>query len=166
MEWAAAVIAVISAVIAAFSALYARNQAQSAKTSALATEQMAAIEAQRRHDELAPVWEEALRWAATTGGSWKVELRLKQGRLDHLVLEICDSPGIIFDVGRQASVVADRLERPGALQPGDSVPFWVKVSTAHERRLRLRVTASLEGKPWQPIVLPDSEVIAGVGEEP
>ena len=147
------------AAIACGSALYARSQAKSAKKSAEATLQMAEIDAQRRHDELTPQWKTP-RWDATSAEeTWRLVLTLERGRLDHLVIEIVDSPGIIFDVSRQADVIADRLERHQTMHPGDTLPFWVKVNRGHQRKLRLRVIASLEGKPWQPVVLPDLDVV-------
>ncbi|MCP2298365.1 hypothetical protein APR11_004810 [Nocardia amikacinitolerans] len=119
---------------------------------------MAEIDAQRRHDELTPTWRTP-RWDATSAESWQLILVLMHGRLDHLVIEIYDSPGIMFDVGRQADAIADRLERHQAMKPGDTVAFWVKVSSGHRRKLCLRVTASLEGRQWQPVLLPELDVV-------
>ncbi|MGK8491822.1 hypothetical protein [Nocardia asiatica] len=161
VQWAAVAggpIALAGAIIATGSALYARSQARSAKKSAEAALRMAETDAQRRHDELTPTWIQP-RWEATTGESWQLILVLSQGRLDHLVIEIYDSPGIMFDVSRQADVIADRLERHQAMRPGDSAAFWVRISRGHRRKLCLRVTASLEGKPWQPVLLPELDVV-------
>ncbi|WP_157172760.1 hypothetical protein [Nocardia exalbida] len=95
-----------------------------------------------------------------------MQLTLHRRRLDHLVVDICESPGIIFDVGMQAGAVADRFERHQSMQPGDTVPLWVKAARGHGRRLRLRVTAGLEDKLWDPVLLPDFQISIDGSDEP
>ncbi|MEV6100680.1 hypothetical protein [Nocardia sp. NPDC051981] len=151
-------VSLIAAAVAAYSAFYARRQADSAKKSAEAAEQMAETDTDRRHDELTPKWDTPV-WKSTSGESWQLCLRLRQGQLDHLVIEIYDSPDIRFDVSRQADVVADRAERHEAMSPGSAVLFWVYVAPGHERKLRLRVTAGLAGREWQPTLLPELDVV-------
>ncbi|MGW5569671.1 hypothetical protein ACWEVD_00600 [Nocardia thailandica] len=154
----AAVIAVGSAIAAGVSARHAGRQADSAEESADAARQMADVDAQRRHDELQPKWEEP-RWeSAGEGAAHQVVFMLGQGRLDHLVIEICDSPSIVFDVSRQATATIERFEQSGALIPGDLVSVWMQIQRGHRRSLRLRVTSSLEGKQWEPVLLPPLQV--------
>lgn len=158
-------LALVGAGIAAFSAVYAGRQAKSAKQSADATLQMAAIDARRRHDELAPIWEPPTSKTTSGTSSWQVGLTLQRGQLDHLVLEIIDSPHITFDVSRQADAVADRLERHAPMTPGAAAKFWVKIGSGHERKLRLRATASLSGEQWEPVLLPTLEIVVPGADE-
>ncbi|WP_194832648.1 hypothetical protein [Nocardia sp. XZ_19_369] len=122
------------------------------------------IEADRRHEELAPVWETPRFKAVGEGPSWRLELTLARGLLDDLVLEIHDSPGITFDTVRQPGATADRLERNATMHPGSSTYFWIRVNRSHEGRFRLRATASLQGKAWNPDLLPEVSVVHGLGE--
>ncbi|WP_330251797.1 hypothetical protein OG874_37645 [Nocardia sp. NBC_00565] len=158
-QWLMLAVAVIAAAIASISAAIAVGQAKSAKRSADAAHRMADIDARRRHEELAPLWKKPRLVAATGASSFRLKLQLERGELDHLVIEIYDSPGITFDVSRQADVVAERAERNEAMEAGSSVAFWVKIRPGHERRLCLRVRAGLKGAQWKPALLPEIEVV-------
>lgn len=159
MEVAAGPVAVLGALIAGCSAWFARRQAAEAKKAAVATQRMAENDAQRRHDELRPKWRQPWCEAAADAGSLKLVLVLEQGRLDHLVIEIYDSPNIAFDVSRQANVTGEYLELHRMMIPGDRVVLWVKVRSGHRRKLCVRATSSLDGRAWEPVLLPELDVV-------
>ncbi|MFE7718590.1 hypothetical protein ACFU44_06060 [Nocardia rhizosphaerihabitans] len=147
-------VAAVSAVIASGSAIFAWRQASAAKDSAVAASRMASIDADRRHEELAPDWDQPT-FDQAGDFAWGMRIRLRAGRLDHLVVELSDSPGVRFDFTRDARATPDRIELSKVMTEGDSVVIWVAFEPPIAgKRVGLRVTSSLDGVAWPPRALP------------
>ncbi len=115
---------------------------------------MASIDADRRHEELAPDWDEPS-FDQAGDLAWGMRIRLRAGRLDHLVVELSDSPGVRFDVTRDASATANRIEISRVMTEGDSEVVWVAFDPPIAgKRVGFRVTSSLHGVAWRPRALP------------
>ncbi|PKV76808.1 hypothetical protein ATK86_7212 [Nocardia fluminea] len=153
----AVVVSVGAALVAAASAWYARIQANAAKDSADAAGQMANLDAERRHEEVAPLWDSP-KIESVGNNVLGVVILLRDNHLDRLLIEIVDSPGILLDETSQVLMQDDRLTVDRDMYPGDTITCWVRVTAGHHRRCRLRLTAALNDKWWRPVVLDTSPI--------
>src|SRR6266568_795773 len=168
MSYVSLVISLLALAVAGASALYARSQA-------VAQGKATAIESDRRHDELTPVFEASCEVTGGLEDSAKLKISLTGGidALDEVVITIQDENGIDhwglglpdgvsqeeaeafvwghweFDANASAQVVSSRQTRPrAATRPGS----WMTGTSTdkwrkdrREQSIRLLVTCRREG---------------------
>jgi hypothetical protein len=159
MTVTALVIAILALIVAGMSAMYTRRQA-------IAADEAATIERDRRHDELTPRFTALLEPMPHSQPYYKLRLRLDTPQpLTAVRVRLLDAPvDVQFTNGQHGTDPGARSpiheafavpENGIALRPNDHATWQVELNSVPDGGLRLHVDAEARGDAWQvPVSVP------------